>query len=70
MCLAKAYVREDTGDLGTRLLMENVTRVIVEGDLVRLTSLLGDAEELSGRITGIDFTEGRLMLQSTGGGSK
>ncbi|OFW59190.1 MAG: hypothetical protein A2133_00340 [Actinobacteria bacterium RBG_16_64_13] len=63
MCLAKAYVR-DEGDPGTRLLMENVTRVVVEGGRVRLTSLLGDAEELSGHVASIDFSEGRLVLHS------
>ena len=63
MCLAKAYVRA-TDDDDPRLLMENVTRVVVDGDQVRLTSLLGDVEELPGRVTSIDSMEGQLRLQS------
>ncbi len=64
MCLAKAYVRAGDDD-DTRLLMENVTRVVIDGDRVRLTSLLGDVEELPGRVTSIDFMEGQLGLEST-----
>jgi predicted RNA-binding protein len=63
MCLAKAYVRPAAGDSDTSLLMENVTRVEVDGDQVRLKSLLGAADVVRGRIASIDFAEGRLVLQ-------
>jgi predicted RNA-binding protein len=63
MCLAKAYVHAKDDD-EKRLIMENVTRVAIDGDQVRLTSLLGDVEELPGRVTSIDFMEGRLALES------
>lgn len=66
MCLARAYVRA-TNDEDGRLLMENVTKVFIDGDQVRLTSLLGDVEELPGRVTSIDFMEGRLGLESLEG---
>ena len=73
MCLAKAYVHspagpevsaesgESTDDL---LVMENVTQVDVDGDQVHLKSLLGDNETVRGRVASIDFSEGRLVLQS------
>lgn len=64
MCLAKVYVRANGGDTGTDLLMENVARVDVDGDKVRVTSLFSETEELRGRVTSIDFVEGRLVLQS------
>jgi predicted RNA-binding protein len=72
MCLAKAYVRPvgavtnggNGGTNGTVLLMENVTNVVVEGDQLRLKSLLGASETLHGRIASIDFSEGKLILQS------
>ncbi len=64
MCLAKAYVRVAADDADATLLMENVSRVAVEGDRVRLTSLLGDIEELTARIVKIDFVEGKLALES------
>jgi predicted RNA-binding protein len=63
MCLAKAFVHAADED-ENRLLMENVTRVAIDGDQIRLTSLLGDVEELPGRVTSIDFMEGRLALES------
>ena len=69
MCLAKAYVRPSAGSPGAslvmeNLVMENVTQVEVDGDQVRIKSLLGDAEVLRGRIVSIDFSESRLVLQS------
>jgi predicted RNA-binding protein len=63
MCLAKAFV--DPGpDTEGRLLMENVVQADVDGDRVRLTSLLGDTEELEARIRSINFTDSRLELES------
>jgi len=63
MCLAKVYVRAD-GDDPSAALMENVARVDVDGDKVRVTSLFSETQELRGRVTSIDFVEGRLVLQS------
>lgn len=72
MCLAKAYVRPigaktdggNGGTNGTVLLMENVTQVEIEGDQIRLKSLFGTTESLHGRLASIDFSEGKLILQS------
>ena len=64
MCLSKVYVRANGSDPSADLLMENVARVDVDGDKVRVTSLFGEIEELHGRVTSIDFVEGRLVLQS------
>jgi predicted RNA-binding protein len=75
MCLAKAYLRPgsaDSGDAGSGgtpsgaggdLLMENVTKVEVDGNTVRLRSLFGDTEVLLGRIASMDFAEGTLVLE-------
>lgn len=65
MCLAKAYVHSSTPGAEDRLVMENVTRVEVEGDKVRIASLLGEAEELLGRIVSMNFTDGRLVLEAS-----
>ena len=75
MCLARAYVRgaSEAGAAGgksatgvdeDRLLMENVTQVDVDGDQIRVRSLLGGTELVRGRVASIDFSEGRLVLQS------
>ena len=67
MCLAKVYLGSAEGhsgaDTGVEMLMENVTRVEVNGDRIRVVSLLGEKKELRGGITSIDFSEGRLVLE-------
>lgn len=64
MCLAKAYLRSSTDEPDGRLLMENVTRVEVDGDRVHLASLLGDTEDLNARIMSVNFADARLVLES------
>ena len=63
MCLAKAYLRASATDSEGKLLMENVTRVEVDGDRVHLSSLLGETEELRARITFVSFVDSRLVLE-------
>lgn len=65
MCLAKAYVRSASADTEGTMVMENVTRVEVEGDRVRLTSLLGETDELQAQIRAVDFADSRLVLESS-----
>jgi predicted RNA-binding protein len=69
MCLAKAYVQVADPTAGVdgpaKLVMENVTRLTVEGDRIGLTSLLGASHQVTGRIVSMDFMEGRLLLEST-----
>jgi predicted RNA-binding protein len=64
VCLAKAYVRPVATEVGAGLVMENVTHVDVDGDQIRIRSLFGDTEVIHGRIASIDFSEGRLVLES------
>ena len=74
MCLAKAYVYSSTEpDISAKsgmgvdenlVVMENVTQVEVDGDQIRLKSLLGDSETVRGCVANIDFAEGRLVLRS------
>lgn len=64
MCLAKVYVGPGGPESGTSLLLENVTRVDIKGDDIRVVSLLGEAKELRARVSSIDFSEGRLELQT------
>jgi predicted RNA-binding protein len=64
MCLAKAYVRSAVAESEGKLIMENVTRVEVDGERVHLTSLLGDTEELQARITFVSFIDSKLVLET------
>lgn len=72
MCLAKAYVRPvndcptsqlPAGGEGTFLLMENVTRLDIDGDELTIRSLFGDTQSVHARVASMDFAEGRLVLQ-------
>lgn len=69
MCLAKAYVRtadgEEQGEQD-ELVLENVARVSIEGDRVRLTTILGQTEEFTARLRSADLVEGRLVLEAYG----
>jgi predicted RNA-binding protein len=69
MCLAKAYVNVAGAtvddDRAPELVMENVTRLTMEGDRIALMSLLGATREITGRVVSMDFMEGRLLLEST-----
>jgi predicted RNA-binding protein len=73
MCLAKAYVSSASSseaagaEAGGRLLMENVTRVEIDGDTLTLRSLFGGTEAVHGRIASIDFSENRLLVQTVEG---
>jgi predicted RNA-binding protein len=76
MCLAKVYLRTESGatagvdaekagetEGSATLVMENVTRLTMDGDRIGLTSLLGATRELTGRIVSMDFMEGRLVVE-------
>jgi predicted RNA-binding protein len=52
----------ESGKEEPTFVMENVTRVTVQDDRVRLTSLLGASEEMQARIVDMDFMDGRLLL--------
>ena len=72
MCLAKVYLQPETdvaagGEAagGAKLVMDNVTRLTLDGDRIGLTSLLGATREVTGRIVSMDFMEGRLVLEGS-----
>jgi len=62
MCLAKVFVEDPEGE-DTQLVLENTTKAFVDGDTIRVTSLLGEAQEIQGRIESIDFVDGRLLVR-------
>lgn len=64
MCLAKAYVRTVDDEGQEQLVLENVARVFVEGDRVRLTTILGQTEEFAARLASADLVQGRLILEA------
>ena len=63
MCMANAYL--DAG--GEReLLLEDVSRVEIKGNRVRVETLFGDAREVEAVVREIDFQGGSLVLARVG----
>lgn len=44
------------------LVMESVTRMVVDGDSVELTGIFGDKKVVSGSIKEVDFTKGETII--------
>ncbi len=47
-----------------QMIMESVTKVMVEGDSIELTGILGDRTNLKGSIRSIDFSKGEIVILS------
>lgn len=60
MCLAKAYSTKEGED---ELLLEDVTRVEIEGARLRLSTLFGDEREIDGTIKSVDFQSGSVVVE-------
>ena len=60
MCMAKAYL-ERGGE--KELLLEDVTSLQREGNLLRLSTLFGATKEIEAVVVGIDFEAGSVLLE-------
>jgi len=59
MCeLNAVLVRGDEREV----VMESVTRMVVDGDSVELTGIFGDQRVVWGSIKEVDFTKGRMSV--------
>ena len=58
MCLAAAY--REAGDEVP--VMRDIARLSIEGDRVELQTLFGERKVLHGRLTEIDFTASRVVI--------
>lgn len=47
-----------------QLVMESVTKVLVDGDSIELIGILGDRTTLKGSIKVIDFSKGEIVILS------
>lgn len=47
-----------------QLVMESVTKVLVDGDSIELIGILGDRTTLKGSIKLIDFSKGEIVILS------
>jgi len=60
MCMVKAYLERD-GE--KELLLEDVTRLEREGNMLRLSTLFGKTKEIEAVVVGIDFEAGNVLLE-------
>jgi predicted RNA-binding protein len=60
MCQSNVYAIEGGTE---RLLMEEVTAVVVDGDNVELTTLFGESLVLRARIKEVDLVKNRIVLE-------
>ena len=44
------------------LVMESVTKMVVDGDSVELVGIFGDRKTVSGSIKEVDFTKGETLI--------
>jgi predicted RNA-binding protein len=51
-------------DSTRQLVMESVTKVMVDGDSIELIGILGDRTTLKGSIKVIDFSKGEIVILS------
>ncbi|HJH32502.1 MAG TPA: CooT family nickel-binding protein [Methanosarcinaceae archaeon] len=59
MCELKVIL-DRGGEL--ELVMESVTRMVVDGDSIELTGIFGDRINVSGSIKEVDFTKGETLI--------
>ena len=60
MCLAKAFT-----DSSSKLpILEDIARVQVQGNSLRLESLFGEFKVIPGRLVEIDFAASRILLDA------
>ncbi len=60
MCESKVYRLRDGEE---ELIMEDVVRIEVEGDILKLYGLLGEAREIKGRIVLLDLIGHKVVVE-------
>ena len=63
MCLAKAY--RSKGE-ETELILEDVSRMTIEGNNLNLRTLFGEQKEITGLVKEVDFQNARIVVEQIG----
>ncbi|MBQ9063482.1 MAG: CooT family nickel-binding protein [Eubacterium sp.] len=58
MCLSNIYREQDH-----TLLMENTSRIDIDGDTIRLRDLFGDVREIRGAIVSADLEQNEVVIR-------
>ncbi|MCL0102659.1 CooT family nickel-binding protein [Dehalococcoidia bacterium] len=65
MCLAKAYL---SANGGSKLLLEEVTNLKIEGEMLHLRTLFGEQREIAAALREVDFQSSTITLEMAAGG--
>ena len=60
MCESSVVLRSPDGE---RVLMENVTRIVVDGTTLHLTGIFGERKSIKGRFAELDLDGHRLYVE-------
>ncbi|MBC7084943.1 MAG: CooT family nickel-binding protein [Methanomethylovorans sp.] len=59
MCELNAiYLKENN----RQLIMESVTKILIDNDIIELKDILGDKKKIEGTIKEIDFSKGEIVI--------
>ncbi|RUM34642.1 MAG: RNA-binding protein [Archaeoglobus sp.] len=60
MCESKVFLKTGNGE---KIVMEDVIRIEVEGNKLKLYSIFGDFKEINGRIVLMDMSSHRVVVE-------
>lgn len=63
MCESSVFVRRQAGD--DKLLADDVARIVPEGELIRIWSVLGEETWIKGSIIDIDLMGHRIVVEES-----
>jgi predicted RNA-binding protein len=63
MCLAAAYQSEQSDTP----VLRDIARLHIAGDSVEIETLFGERRVMKGRLTEVDFTKSRVVIEGTDG---
>jgi hypothetical protein len=52
------YLKENN----RQLIMESVTKILIDNDIIELKDILGDKKKIEGTIKEIDFSKGEIVI--------
>ncbi len=61
MCLATAYKNAETKE---QIICDNITKILVDGDLITLFDIIGDERKVEGKISMVDLTKSVVIIDA------
>ena len=61
MCLATAYKNAETKE---QIICDNITKILVDGDMITLFDIIGDERKVEGKISMVDLTKSVVIIDA------